>query len=41
VMPRITRGNTNAPTYMIAERCSDLVLGRQAAAAAERAAATA
>jgi choline dehydrogenase len=27
VMPEITSGNTNAPTYMIAERCSDLVLG--------------
>ncbi len=28
VMPRITSGNTNAPTYMIAERCSALMLGR-------------
>ncbi|MGO9900323.1 MAG: GMC family oxidoreductase [Solirubrobacteraceae bacterium] len=27
VMPRITSGNTNAPTYMIAERCSALMLG--------------
>lgn len=26
VMPRITRGNTNAPTYMIAEKGSELVL---------------
>ena len=26
VMPRITSGNTHAPTVMIAERCSDLVL---------------
>ncbi|HET7729562.1 MAG TPA: GMC family oxidoreductase N-terminal domain-containing protein [Usitatibacter sp.] len=26
VMPRITSGNTNAPTYMIAERGSELVL---------------
>jgi choline dehydrogenase len=28
VMPRITSGNTHAPTVMIAERCADLVLGR-------------
>lgn len=27
VMPRITSGNTHAPTLMIAERASDLVLG--------------
>ena len=26
VMPRITSGNTNAPTYMIAERGSEFVL---------------
>jgi choline dehydrogenase len=39
VMPSITSGNTHAPTLMIAERCSDLVLatrqstpGRKAAA---------
>jgi choline dehydrogenase len=34
VMPRVTSGNTNAPTYMIAERCAALMLGEAAPATA-------
>jgi choline dehydrogenase len=33
VIPRITSGNTNAPTYMIAERCAALMLAKEPRAA--------
>ena len=38
VMPTITRANTNAATLMIAEKASDLILGKAPLAASKAAA---